>query len=49
MHEWKNGEVTVKWRVELTINGKKKQIGYLKTEEEAAREVERRRFELKQL
>ena len=49
VHEWKNGEVTVKWRVELTINGKKKQIGYFKTEEEAAREVERRRFELKQL
>ena len=27
-HRWKNGNVTVKWRAEITVNGKKKQLGY---------------------
>ena len=40
-HRWKNGNVTVKWRAEVTVNGKKKQLGYFEKEAEAAKAVEK--------
>ncbi len=40
-HRWKNGNITVKWRAEMTVNGKKKQLGYFEKEAEAARAVEK--------
>jgi len=42
-HHWRTGEVTVRWRAEITLNGKKTHIGYYETEEEAARQVAKRR------
>ena len=38
-HVWKSGTVTIKWRAELTIEGKKVNLGYFKTEEEAHERV----------
>lgn len=42
-HHWRNGEITVRWRAEITLNSKKTHIGYFETEEEAARQVAKRR------
>ena len=36
-HKQKNDQVNVKWRAEITVNGKKKSLGYHDTQEEAAK------------
>ena len=36
-HKTKGGTVSVKWRAEITVNGKKTSLGYHDTEEKAAR------------
>ena len=36
-HKQKNDQLNVKWRAEITVNGKKKSLGYHDTQEEAAR------------
>ena len=36
-HKQKHGTVSVKWRAEITLNGKKQSLGYHDTEEKAAR------------
>ena len=36
-HKQKNDQQNVKWRAEITVNGKKKSLGYHDTQEEAAR------------
>jgi hypothetical protein len=36
-HKQKGGQVSVKWRAEITVNGKKTSLGYHDTEEKAAR------------
>ena len=37
MLKQKNDQLNVKWRAEITVNGKKKSLGYHDTQEEAAR------------
>ena len=36
-HKQKNDEVSIKWRAEITMDGKKKSLGYHETEAEAAK------------
>jgi hypothetical protein len=44
-HIWKSGKKTVKWRAEVKVGGKSKQLGYYRSEEEAAHAVKTFRFE----
>ena len=38
-HTWKSGKKTVKWRAEVKVEGKSKQLGYFRSEDEAAQAV----------